>query len=93
MQLQTYNRPTFSTHVKLQTIKNIQKQALPYFHGDFEIGFIEFAQKSNKNTMTTQRLELLGTENHKMKKGLNPVFMSYLLSYHPVIGLHVNITF
>ena len=36
--------------------------------------------------MTTQRLELLGTENHKMKKGLNPVFMSYnILSYHQTL--------
>lgn len=72
--------------MKLQTIKNIQKQALSYFHEDFEIGFIEFTQKSNKNIMTTQRLELLGTENHKMKKGLNPVFMSYnILSYHQTL--------
>ena len=52
-------------------------------HDDFESGFYKTVQKSNKGTMTTQRLGSLYTEIYNILNQLNPGFMSniFILSY------------
>ena len=52
--------------------KNIKKRALHYLYDDFESSYSELLQRSNKTTMTTQRLRSLCTEIYKTLNQLNP---------------------